>query len=670
MKFLKKFLSITIVFLVLIFNNLPYLTAYAQEEVTTPTPTTESEVVVENAAEVVDTIDSNSNTGENEISIVVDSPTPSNTPSPSESPLSLASSTPLPTASPDAITVETEEEVLSPTVESSPTPVSEITTSDAVSVVEVENNINSNVINSEFIRHTLNIYLPESGNIDLSSLTSNVINKVYGNDANLSENISVRVTDINNFAYIENNISSIANTGGNNIENSQNASINTSDAYSAISVLNNVNTNIIDSKIHLVTINIFGHLEGNIILPETVSLDTCTNCSTNISLLNTATVNNQITSNTNTGNNNITTTGSADIITGEAESAVNILNLVNTNLVDTVFRYLYINTLGDWIGDFLGWGDEEANTADNIFINSTCTYCSSNAIGGTNVASISNNISSSSNTGNNQIENAEDANIKTGNAYSSVSLVNLVNSNFINSQGFIGFINIFGTLVGDIGGTSVFEEEAISEVVSEPEVQEEPGPELKESGGILEVTHTNNVGTHVLPGDTVTFQAKIKNVGYGKIYNAKLTIELFKDGKSYGGTYFNLGDINAQKTTRLTTGLVMSKKALSGKYIAKVTATGTVGPENTEISSSSESEFKIIGFNTNTVLSSGTNPSPINPETVEIIPEVLGTSASDIVKDTMLTIFAWLLVLYLGLRGIQKRQIVLSYAQRIGSLLM
>ena len=336
--------------------------------------------------------------------------------------------------------------------------------------------------------------------------------------------------------------------------------------------------------------------------------------------------------------------------------------------------------------------DNGQNNAANFTIDQTglnnpqtdiyCNDCEINSLSSTNTAQLTNKIISQANTGANSIDGSGQLNINTGNAYSSVSLVNLVNLNVIRSSGFIGFINIFGSLVGDIGGSSLFAEEETEEVSKDVEPETETVdqqikndnesdslPPERESGGIPEVTHTNNVGTHVLPGDTVTFFAKIKNVGYGKIYDAKLRIELFKEGISYGGSYFNLGDINAQKALRFSTGLVLSKKATTGTYIARVTVVGAVGPDNHEVSAYSESEFKILAAG---IVSAGsfTAADPVIASS-DVPAEVLGTAKEGLTQfeRIMITLFASLLSLYLAIRVYQKRQIIITYAYRIGSLL-
>lgn len=642
MKLSKRLLSVFVAFLMFVSNNFIFLTH--AEELTSPSPIPEAIVEIENNSTIIDEVESNSNTGQNEIVVTEIVPT--------IAPTSLASPT--------------------------STPITEVTTEDALSVVNVENNINSNVVNSEFVYHTLNIYLHEISDINLSTLTSNIINKVYGVDNNLSENVSVKVTNIDNFAYIENNITSNASTGNNEINSAENSEINSGNAYSAVSVLNNINTNIIDSKVHLVTVNIFDSLDGDIILPDIQDVSApCVDCTSKLNISNNAEVNNKISSLTDTGNNEInlavssTATPTAEIITGDAKSATNVLNLVNLNFIDTVFRYLYINTLGNWVGDFLGWEDDLLNEESDIALstikssseNVPCQNCSSGLTNLSNTAVINNSITSSADTGNNQIMSKDaEVKIETGNAYSSVSLINLVNTNVVNSIGFIGFVNIFGTWNGNIGGADFFVKEEETEI--DEEVEDDNGSEendnsdvqeaaKKELGGILEVTHTNNVGTHVLPGDTVTFSVKTKNIGNGKVYNSKLSIELLKDGVYYGGADFVLGDIGAQKTIELTTGLVTSKNAPSGTYVAKIKATGIVGPEDKEVSSISESNFKIISYNR--VFAKNIDESINLVPEVQASPEVLGVENSTFSECQLFIFLLILLFIYIIIKKYQKK---------------
>lgn len=608
----------------------------------TPSPTPETEI--DNEAEVNNDVDSTAISGENSIE------EPSPTPSPS----------------PEA----------TPEVSPSPTPEASsavIDTGDAVSVVEAENSVNSTEVNSQVVYQTLNIFT--AGDIDLTTVPLAIAEAVFSQNNN-DPVINVSVIDSQNFAYLSNDIISLANTGGNTIEGGQEATINTGDAYSIVSLLNKVNATIIDSTIHIVTINIFGNVEGNILLPEFSTGDAC--CGEVVHIEDKAVVNNDVDSAAISGQNSITSTNTenASIKTGSATSTVNLVNIVNTNLIGVIFHYLFINTFGTWTGDFLGWDNFDAVAGGgNLSLNSVSsgnggnTSCPScfDEISVKNDAQVVNNVSSTANTGGNTINNNGQATINTGNAYSSVSIVNFVNSSIINSLGFFGFINIFGFLDGDIGGASLFATPPPSEPEPEPEVEnasnQDPGPSVREEGGQLEVYQTTNVGTHVLPGDTITFFVTIKNPGTGRVYDPELKISFIKDGVDMGGATFDLDDIEAGKGVKITTGLVLSEEAEPGEYIARAVATGHVGPDNNLISAYAESPF-IIGGGSLPLMSGVTE----EVQAAEPEGEILGAMTTD--KGLTITQRLWLLlfgslVAYLVMKAIrERRKLALAWSHR------
>lgn len=573
-------------------------------------PTPDPDVEIGNEGEVTDDVDSTAISGEN--SIEQASPTP--TPSPTCAALledsqdqcdteleeQASEQESEPTDEPGGVTESTSEESSDPTSEDSP---AVIDTGDAISVVEVENSVNSTEINSQVLYQTLNIFV--SGDIDLTTTPLAIADNVFNQNNNSEPVVNVSVIDNQNFAFLSNEIISFANTGNNTIDGAQEGVISTGDACSVVSLLNKVNTTIIDSVIHIITINIFGSAQGNIILPEFSTEDGC--CGEVVHLDNKATVENNVDSMAISGQNSITSTEGANINTGSANSTVNLVNIVNTNLIGVTFHHLFINTLGEWNGNFLGWDEFGASDGGgslsfnsvNPGSNGDCPTCADYVLIG-NTAYVINNISSTANTGGNSINGGEAA-IDTGDAFSVVSIINFVNSSIINSVGFFGFFNIFGLLDGDIGGASLFatpaesEPEAVNTQGEENSAEQESGPSVREEGGQLEVYQDNNVGTHVLPGDTITFFITVKNSGIGRVYNTQLSINLIKDGVDMGGGIFELGDIDPGKGVKVTTGLVLSEDAGPGDYIASAVATGYVGSDDNLISAYADKSFRIGG---------------------------------------------------------------------------
>ena len=635
---------ISIVFILILVFGWPASSFVLAQEVAevTPTPiesgptppaeTQETPAVIDNSAVVVDEVSSTSDTGDNTIEV-------SPTPTPSEL---------------EANPVEEEEtSVPQETI---------IDTSDAVSFTEVENNVNTTEVNSQVSDQTLNILLDSTGDIDLTTMSLET-----PPPAQTSE--SAGVLEIANLASVSNEIISIANTGENTAEGSGATTISTGDSYSIVTLLNKVNTIIIDSTLHLVTINIFGDMKGNIILPDFALEDATACCSAFIVIENNAGVFNIIDSSAITGENTAVVGDSGNIETGSAQSIVNVFNLVNMNLIGVIFQRLYINNAGQWTGNFLGWGNfgfsegGQSLTFESVSSGGTggCAGCGVGGADIENKALVTNNITSLANTGGNSATGSN-VQIKTGNAYSSVLAANLVNTSIINSWGFIGFINIFGTLEGDIGGASKF-------IVPTP--TPEPAQEVtassdwvREQGGLLSVSHRHNVGEYVLPGDTVTFFVNVKNPGSGIVYDTKLTIALIKDGIVAGGGLFNLGDINPLKSVRLSTGLVLSKKAPLGEYLVRVTASGLVGPGDTEISAFSDSKFLIGGFSRRSPIVAGLSRE-VGASGFPSEPQVLGSVAPLRNKERiMLLVFAALLTIYLSGRGYQRRREIGAYIYR------
>lgn len=705
----KKNLSIVLIAFLMLYNTMLPRLVLAEEVTPTPTPTPTAETQVENSTETSNNIDTTSNTGDNAIN-----PTP--TPIPEETSTSESIQTePTPTPTPEQIQTTAEE-----TPTSSPAPTEEnttvensaevsndissegdsgnnsinatdsaqidseedlscqvpgnegtIDTGNAVSVTNVENSLNSTSVNSEVIYQTINLFVNENGNLNISdpfSIAASVIPEHPDDSV-----INVSVTNVENYAYLSNEVISYANTGGNSINGSNTATtsavINTGDAYSLVSLLNKVNFTVINSKIHIISINIFGNLNGNIVLPDLLasSFASCDTCGISLSASNNATLENNIDSNAVTGQNSISGL-SGSITTGDANSIVNLLNIINTTFFGTAVQGLYINVLGSWVGNFIGWGVLDPQTGGgnlafyqtglSIENQGSCPSCTGDTTI-QNDANVINNISSTANTGGNSI-NGGNGTITTGNAFSAVSLINFINTNFINSFGFFGFLNIFGNWVGDIGGEAEFEalEGSSEETVLASSAE---NSDVREEGGILSVTQTNNVGVYVLPGDTVTFFVKVKNTGSGKIYETKLRLYLIKDGNIAGGTTFDLGAIPAGRVVNLTTGFVLSKNAPGGIYTARAEAFGNVGPDNQEISAFGDSTFKVFGNSYGPVVSGNSEETPsVLGSHYPVVANEEGSSSADVPLYTLLAV----LVAYVALRGVRQRKEIAEILSR------
>jgi len=472
--------------------------------------------------------------------------------------------------------------------ESSNDPVSSaIDTGDAASEVDIVNLANTNLVNSTVNYTILNIYLDEDGNIDLTKSEA----LEFESSANL-------VVNQQNTATVNNTVLAVANTGENSIDGTA-GTITTGSASIIVNIINFINANLINANWNFVLINIFGNLVGNIILPEPPpaggsGADGGLLLSANQT--NDADIQNDVAASANTGNNGID--GSGSIQTGDAFSFVNLQTYANSNLIGGNYNYLLINNFGIWNGTFYGWGAAGAATPTyGQMLFSFLSPNSSNQDGSVlanqqNYALLTNSVTAQANTGGNSLTGS--GGINTGNAFSVVNILNFVNTNIINSFGFFGIINIFGTLNGDIGGADHFPMTTESQSQSQSEESSQSQEEVRVAGGQLEASMTTNVGTHVNPGDTVMFFINAKNPGTGPVYDSKVVFNLYDSNGEIGAIQtFDIGKLEPGQTAKISFGLVLAGTAPSGLYGAIVEANGKVGPDDTAIASQSETTFRV-----------------------------------------------------------------------------
>jgi len=515
----------------------------------------------------------------------------------------------------------------------------QIDTGDAVAQVDLVNEVNTNLVNSDASYQVENIYVDENGDIDLTQ-----------NGQEEAQPSAVLIVTQDNTADVNNVVVAIANTGQNAISGMA-GEIQTGTAYVVVNIINFINSNLINSSWQFVVINIFGNLTGNIILPEQdppPAGESGPAILGDVSQSNTADIQNNIDSSANTGGN--TLAGSGAITTGDATSVVNLQNFANTNLIGGVYHWLIINNFGNWAGNFLGWGTLDAQSPS--YGSMILSFDSAGLLNGsfvqsgswisadqTNQATLNNQITASANSGDNSIDGS--GAIRTGNAFSIVNVINFVNANVINSRGFFGIINIFGSLTGDIGGQSYFATTQNTDSAIQSQNQDQP--EVRITGGELETSMTTNVGTHVNPGDTLMFFIDAKNPGSGPVYDSQVIFNLYDANDQLASVQtFNIGKLNPGETAKISFGLVLADTAPAGIYYALAQAEGKVGPDNQQISSQSETSFRVglIGG-----LLSGIIPEVQAAETVGAGATPLTAEASPVTNPW------WMVYMALGILG-------------------
>ncbi len=178
---------------------------------------------------------------------------------------------------------------------------------------------------------------------------------------------------------------------------------------------------------------------------------------TNITIDNAGTSTTDGTTTATTGENTAggAGTGDAFIATGDAVAYVDVLNVVNTNIVNS-------DGLVDFINETLGYGNidlrdafldifspETAESTSPCSLNLCDDGTTSYSVTSNNFAEIVNNITVGASTGGNRAEGIN-ATITTGDAYASANVINVANTNVIDSNYLLLVFNNFSDYTGSL----------------------------------------------------------------------------------------------------------------------------------------------------------------------------------------------------------------------------
>lgn len=372
-----------------------------------------------------------------------------------------------------------------------------IVTGDAVVVQNIDNTVNTSLVNStdenveenddsdDFAENTSasttssttpaetddstednsddNI-LPEIEEIIADTATSTTATSTVSSTLNTASSTAsstvpvVNDIDIENQATTTNDSLTVANTGTNETEAGYFIT-ETGDAVAYVDIVNMVNTNIINSEglVRFIRDTLgYGDFDIRDLLNETftnnnTALSTalcahglCSGDFLNANLINQANIENNVTVMANTGSN--TGVGNGEITTGDAYASANVANLANTNIIDSNFLLLVF--------------DGFSNTNGNLILPESTFFTS--LFGGNNQANYSANIDNNANientqvtladTGNNSIVGGDGGIITTGSSIATSYTQNIVNQNFINTNSFSMLIRVQGTWTGNIFG--------------------------------------------------------------------------------------------------------------------------------------------------------------------------------------------------------------------------
>jgi hypothetical protein len=266
------------------------------------------------------------------------------------------------------------------------------------------------------------------------------------------------------------NVTLDAQSGSATIDsNTQAGNATTGDADAVANVVNLLNSTIGAGQSFLGAVNIYGNLDGDILLPPGFldsllasnapgSANTASqtgSSSLDATLTNNQTIKNDIDATAHTGSATLTNnTQAGNATTGDALTNLTVLNLSSSDVIGTNNLLVFVNVLGQWYGVIMDApaGTTAASVGGGITKNSLA-QAQNTEINSTTNSAINNAIDVNAKTGDALISNNTRAgNAKSGDATASVNLVNFVNSHLALSDWFgILFINVFGTWNGSFG---------------------------------------------------------------------------------------------------------------------------------------------------------------------------------------------------------------------------
>ena len=282
--------------------------------------------------------------------------------------------------------------------------------------------------------------------------------------ANSADGSTKTVLNASQSTNLTNNISLGAASGNADVINNTTAgNATTGTANTVANVINLINSIIAANKSFVGTINIYGKLDGDILISPTFipqllasNAPTAANATDSTSVLNasdTQSIINNVTLNAASGSANVldnTTAGNAT--TGTAATNLTILNYTGQQVVASNSLLIFVNVLGRWVGLIV---DAPVGATAAVLGNGVTNHTSggSQQVNASSDAAITNNIDLASLSGDATVQgNTRAGNATSGNATASANIANISTSSFSVSDWFgILFINVFDTWLGSFG---------------------------------------------------------------------------------------------------------------------------------------------------------------------------------------------------------------------------
>lgn len=335
------------------------------------------------------------------------------------------------------------------------------TTGDATAAATIVNNVNSSITNSS--------------NKEAATFVSDVMGDVNGDimlqpmllKAMLEANVKkTQDTNVTNGTSVTNDINLAAQSGNATVAgNTRAGNATTGDAHTVADVVNIVNSMISANQSFVGTINIYGNLNGDILIapdfiPQLLASNQANDSSTNanatqtVSSKDTQTIVNNVALAADSGKALVAgNTSAGDARSGKADTNLVIFNLSGHEIVAENSLLVFVNVLGKWVGVIVDAPTGATAAAIGNNVTKHTDVDASMTIDATNTTQLTNNLTLGSRSGDATVtKNTIAGDATTGNATASANIANISSSN-IGLGGWFGvlFINVFGSWTGSFG---------------------------------------------------------------------------------------------------------------------------------------------------------------------------------------------------------------------------
>lgn len=444
-----------------------------------------------------------------------------------------------------------------------------IKTGDSYSSAAVVNAVNTTIIGSNYRFLIYNIYAEENATINLNEIWKEIEAAIGANASIVPSEANTLAITIKNDASVTSNVSATSTSGDNTAnENGGNVTIVTGNSFASANLFNLINTNIIGANFLFVIINIFGTLNGDIVVPSQEKFNESMGAynqggidlsAGSVVIDNYARVEgSKALADANSGNNQSSGGSDQATTTGKAYASATTIDVLNTTLSWENWMNFIINNFGSWSGTVKGWGDPSSSTqaasgesttlnhttggqeVDPASANNTNETNSSNTTIQNN-ANVTSDVSAKADSGSNQAnDNGGDISIFTGMAIALANVMNFINTNIFGGRFLFVFINIFGRWNGDF-------------VLAHPDLQI----------AIQGSTETAD------PGQEVEYTISYTNKGYEDARNAVVEMTFPKD-MTYVGNSLEVSPAISGSLYSFPIGNVLWGEGGSFKVLTKV----------------------------------------------------------------------------------------------------